>query len=204
MDVYRDKVLQSVRTTEHYLKEYQPKNMIHRTWVVNNYLKNMDNEVLVKEKWTITDLKKVNIFLDSGFITRVLEGTVSETNKFVVKGMLELAAHKAILWNTPRYDKADIPVAVPEFNPGSAKQLQEFFDMLKIEAITTSGKTGKASWNRDNIELLYKTETNEELLEVLQAIIDHSFSGIIKNNFLAAFDSFTVDGDTGVTGTVSI
>lgn len=191
---YKDKVLGSVRTKEDYLKEYNPKNIVHRTWAVNSYLVCINKDDKVKDKWTVADLKKLNIFLKDRFIETAISGKLHPDNAYVKEGMLELATYQAELWNKPRYEKSKEPVIVPAFNPGSAKQLQELFTMLGVEPITVSKKTGNASWNRDNIELLFKTTDNPELLEVLQAVIDHSFSGIIKSNFLAAFDSFIVDG----------
>jgi DNA polymerase I-like protein with 3'-5' exonuclease and polymerase domains len=190
---YKDKVLGSVRTVEHYVKEYNPKNITHRTYVVNNYVENKKVHE-VKSKWTISDIKKLNTYVKEKFLSMIIDGSVSVKNKFVVGGMLTMAKDQSALWNKPRYEKSDIPVEIPKFNPGSNKQLQEFFELLKVSPITVSKKTGNASWNRDNIELLYKISSDKKLLEVLQAVIDHSFSGIIRNNFLAAFDNFTVDG----------
>ncbi len=194
MAEHRRVALQAIREPSHYLKEYAPKNMTHRTWVVNCWLDANQASNLMDDKWTVSHLKKTNVFIESAFLSRVIDGTVSPKSKFVIQGMENLSVEQARIWNLPRYAKADIPVVVPEFNPGSNKQLQEFFEMLEIEPITISAKTGNASWDRDNIEILFKTNTDEDLLEVLQAIIDHSFSGIIKNNFLNAFDNFTIDG----------
>jgi len=191
---YKDKVLVSVRTYHYYLKEFNTKNITHRTYVVNAFLINQKLNDKCKEKWTIPELKKTNQFLKSRFLTNAIDGTLSPVNLTVETGMINLAKEQARLWNKPRYKKSDIPVIVPDINPASAKQLQTFFNMLEIEPITLSSKTGDASWNRKNIEMLFNTETDEDLLDVLQAFIDHSFSGIIKNNFLAAFDSFTIDG----------
>jgi len=190
---HKAKVLASVRSFEYYLKEYVPKNMTHRTYVVNQYLISSGKEEKVKDKWTVAAVKKLNMFAKAEFLNMVVDCSVALDNRYVLGGMLNLANEQARLWNLPREAKSNEPVPVPEFNPGSAKQLQEFFSMLDIPAITVSKKTDNASWNRDNIELLSKTATDEDLLVVLQACIDHSFSGIIRNNFLAAFDSFTID-----------
>jgi hypothetical protein len=191
---YKEKVLVSIRTSVDYIKEYNPKNIVHRTYVVNEFLISCDNSRYTKDKWTVADVKKLNMSVDHLFLYSVVDNTLHADHKIVKSAMETLATYQAELWNKPRYEKSNIPVVIPEFNPGSAKQLQELFSMLKIEPITRSKKTGNASWDRDNIEILYKTTDDEELLKLLQAFIDHSFSGIIKNNFLAAFDSFTVDG----------
>lgn len=191
---HKAKVLASVRDFSYYLKEYQPKNMTHRTYAVNQYLISSDRQDKVKDKWTVADVKKLNMFTKARFLNMIIDCSVSIDNKFVVQGMMNLADEQARLWNLPRETKSNEPVPVPEFNPGSATQLQAFFEMLGIPAITTSKKTDNASWSRENIELLYKTVEDENLLDVLQAIIDHSFSAIIRNNFLAAFDSFCIDG----------
>jgi DNA polymerase-1 len=190
---HKAKVLASVRDYDYYLKEYHPKNMTHRTYVVNYFLANSGYSDKVKDKWTVANVKKLNVFKKSRFLCMIIDGSVEQYNRFVLEGMLNLAKEQARLWNLPREAKSNEPVPVPEFNPGSAKQLQEFFTMLDIPAITVSKKTDNASWNRDNIELLSKTADDEDLLVVLQAFIDHSFSGIIRSNFLAAFDSFTID-----------
>ena len=191
---YKEKVLAAVRTKDYYLKEYNNKNMLHRTYAVNQYLIFTEKQSKIKDKWTIACVKKLNIFLQSNFLDNVAKNTLNVKNNHAVNGMLQLAEDQAVLWNKPRYDKSHLPVEVPAFNPGSAKQMQQFFDMMKIEPISVSAKTNKASWDRDNVEVLYKSTTDENLLEVLQAFVDHSFSGIIRNNFLAAFDNFTIDG----------
>ena len=191
---HKAKALESVRDFEYYLKEYSPKDMMHRTYAVNQYLISSGKEGKVKSKWAVADVKKLNIFEKSRFLESVLDKSVSSKNMFVLGGMKELAEEQARLWNLPRELKSEQPVPVPEFNPASALQLQELFEFLDIPPITTSKKTGNASWDRDNIEMLQKTSTDEDLLDVLQATVDHSFSGIIRNNFLAAFDSFTIDG----------
>lgn len=191
---YKAKVLNSVRGMEHYLVEYVNGDMTHRSYAINYYLEHVGKQDKFKERWSVADVKKLNIFLKDKFLESVVAKKVSKSNIFALEGMKNLAKEKARLWNLPRETKSELEVKVPEFNSASAKQLQEFFSMLSIDPITESKKTGDASWNRDNIEILYKTSSDKDLLDVLQAFIDHSFGGIIRNNFLAAFDSFTIDG----------
>lgn len=191
---YEEKCTQAVRDFTHYLKEYKPGDMLHRTWVVNTYLKIIGRPSDSKDKWSIKDLKQYNIFLKDNLITAVISKRPLSANKYVVKGMKELAEYKAELWNRPRYEKAEIPVVVGSFNPNSNKQVKEFFEMLKIHPLEFSKDTGEASWGRQQLEELKDSSTDEDLLAVLDAFIDNSFSSIIKTNFLKAFDTFTIDG----------
>lgn len=191
---YEEKCTQAVRDFTHYLKEYKPGDMLHRTWVVNTYLKIIGRPSDSKDKWSIKDLKQYNIFLKDNLITAVIAKRPLSANKYVVKGMKELAEYKAELWNRPRYKKAEIPVVVGSFNPNSNKQVKEFFEMLKIHPLEFSKDTGEASWGRQQLEELKDSSTDEDLLAVLDAFIDNSFSSIIKTNFLKAFDTFTIDG----------
>ena len=51
----------------------------------------------------------------------------------------------------------------------------------------------KYSWDRTEVEKVNKATDNEDIKEITQMFIDHSFSAIIKNNFIAAFDRYVID-----------
>jgi len=191
--VYAEKCTQSIRTVDHYIRDYNDKDIIHRTWVVNTYLHTIGQSQEYRDKWTINNLKKWNIWLNDAFIDSIANKYAVKTNKNITAGMLELAEYKLELWNKPRYEQSRVPVKLDGFNPGSAQQKQGLFEMLKIEALDFTD-TGAPSWGRDQLEDLRDMTTDEDLLGVLDALIDHSFSAIIKNNFIKAFDSYTIDG----------
>lgn len=184
----------AIRTLDYYLKPYKPGDMVHRTWVVNHYLERKHRGKDTKDKWTVKDLKEYNIFLNDPFFKSIIEKREMKDVEFVVTAMLKLAQHKLDLWNRPRYEKAETPVDLEDFNPGSSKQCKEFFELMNIEPIAFSKDTGEASWGRDAVEQVLKESTDEKLIDVLEAMVDYSYSAIIKNNFLKAFDSFTIDG----------
>lgn len=191
---YAEKCTQAVRDSDHYLKKYNPADILHRTWVVNHYLTVAGKPNHIKDKWTIAAVKKLNILLKSPFLTSVINKRPMDGNTHVIAAMRELAEYKAELWNRPRQEKAKKPITLPAFNPGSSLQKKELFEMLKIAPKAYSKDTGEASWGRDQIvELKKETSDNPELVAMLDAFIDYSYSDIIKNNFLKAFDTFTID-----------
>ncbi len=191
---HAEKCTQAVRTYEYYLKQYKPGDMLHRTWVVNTYLRHLRRDKDVRDKWALADLKKYNIFLKDPLVKSIIEKRPLSSNKHVIAGMRALAEYKAELWNRPREEKAKEPVDLQPFNPNSDKQIKEFFEMLEVEPLAFSQKTGDASWGRKQLSELMSSTTDPELIFVLEAFIDNSFSAIIKNNFIKAFDTFTIDG----------
>ena len=191
---HREKATACIRKLEDFLCAYRPKDILHRTYAVNAYLKSIEQEHRVKDKWTVKDVKELYVWVPGPFLRCMLEGIDLSQHPSVKQAMVDLANYKLDLWNRPRYENANQAVTVPEFNPGSATQKRELFDMLKIEPLSISKKTGNASYGRDQLEELQSMTTDPELLKILQALIDYSFGGIIKSNFLAAFDSYTIDG----------
>jgi DNA polymerase-1 len=184
-----------LRDRDYYMKEFKSSDIVHRTWVVNTYLHHINKEGDKKDKWTLKDLKQYNIFLKDAFIGAIVEKrNLTNENGAVLCGMHNLAMYKLNLWNRPRLEKAEAPVVLDVFNPGSPKQKSEFFAMLKIEPLARSKDTGEASWGRDQLEELLKSHHEGDLHNALLALIDFSFSAIIKNNFIKAFDSYTIDG----------
>ncbi len=188
------KATEAIRDASYYLKEYEG-NIEHRTAVVNNYLEGIGKRTKTRKKWTVADLKSYLVFDNDTFLQRIVDKSISPNNHHVLEGMQKLAELKAKLWNRPRYDKANSKAKLDPFNPGSAKQCQGIFNMLEIEPLAVSGKTGDASWGRKQIEQLKKQTdpSNEDLIALLDCIIDHSFSGIINSTFLPAFDTYTID-----------
>lgn len=190
---YAEKCTQSVREVEHYLKEFKSSDVLHRTWVVNTYLHKIHKPEDVKDKWILKDLKKYNIFLKDPFIAAICDKRRLTENKDIKAGMVALAEYKLELWNRPRYEKAEKPVVLDPFNPGSPKQMKEFFEMMEVEPIAFTD-TGEPSWGRDEVELVAKVTPEGDFADALSAMVDFSFGSIIRNNFLKAFDRFTVDG----------
>ena len=191
---HAEKATAALRDIEYYLKPYKPGDMLHRTWVVNEYLRMHHRDNDIKLSWSVKDLKAYNIFLKDPFLKAIIDKRPLTKNHQVRYGMVALAQYKLELWNIPRLTKAQEPVTLEEFNPGSSKQKQEFFELNKIPPKAFSKDTGEASWGRDQIEELLNDSKNKEFTDVLEAFIDHSYSAIIKNNFLKAFDSYTIDG----------
>jgi DNA polymerase I-like protein with 3'-5' exonuclease and polymerase domains len=184
------------RTIDHYIKPY--KNTVSdRTWVVNTYLELIDSPHAGKDKWTLKDLKGLNILLADTTIDAIIKDEASSVVKEA--GMLAMAKAKLKLYNK----SIDIRVVeggtreklLPPFSPASNKQKRELFEWLKIDPIRTSQTSGEASWSREAIEELQETtdKSNLELQEVLQLFVDHSFSAIIRNNFIASFKKYTID-----------
>jgi len=191
---YADKCTQSVRTLDHYIKPFKDTDVIHRTWVVNTYLNKIGKSADVKDKWTLKHLKTLNIFLKDNFISALCEKRRLTDNTNVKEGMVELAKYKLDLWNRPRWEASKKPVTLDPFNPGSNKQVKEFFEFMGVPPKAFSKDTGEASWGRDQLEELFKETTDKDLLGVLQPMLDYSSSSIIKTNFIKAFDKFTIDG----------
>jgi hypothetical protein len=191
---HAEKVTAALRDIEYYLKPYKPGDMLHRTWVVNNHLVNIHKSFDCKDKWTVKDLKDYNIFLKDPFFQAVLDKRNLYGNANVKQAMVKLAQYKLDLWNRPRLEKAEEPVDVPPFNPGSNKQCKEFFELMKVPPVSYSKDTGEASWGRAEIEDVLSRTKDPDMVDVLEAMVDYSYSAIIKNNFLKAFDSFTIDG----------
>jgi len=189
------KSTEAIRDVEHFYRDYKG-DMVHRSWVVNTRLKKLKLEKDLKEKWSLADLKMYNVFAKDDVITSILDKTITKDSLAAIEGMQALAEYKAELWNRPRYDKANSKAPLDPFNPGSAKQNQELFEMLNVTPLAYSKDTGAASWGREYIEQLLKQSdgSDKDYDEILEAIIDHSFSGIIRNNFLKAFDTFTLNG----------
>lgn len=195
-EAHAEKATAALRTIDYYIKPYKPGDIIHRTWVVNTYLERQHRPHDVRAIWLVKDLKAYNVFLKDPFLKAIIDKRPLTRNSEVKYAMAELAQYKLELWNRPRHEKAQEPVIIEEFNPGSPKQKSELFAMLKIEPTAFSKDTGEASWGREQIEevLLHNPDPFDDLFPLLESLIDHSYSAIIKNNFLKAFDSFTIDG----------
>lgn len=191
---YAEKCTQAVREIDYYLKEFNDKDVLHRTWIVNTFLKKIHKDDDVKDKWTLKDLKKYNIFLKDPWIDAIANKRRLTNNLDVQSGMRALAEYKLELWNRPRYEKADKPITLPAFNPGSHKQMKEFFEMMEVEPLAWSDGTGEASWGREQLEIVQRNTPEGDFLNALNAMVDFSSSSIISTNFLKAFDKFTIDG----------
>ena len=191
---HAEKSTVALRDIDYYFRPYKPGDMLHRTWIVNGYLRRQNRDNDIKLKWTVKDLKDYNAFLKDLFLKAIIDKRPLTSNHTVKEAMVALAQYKLELWNRPRLDKAQEPVTMEEFNPGSSKQKQEFFALNKVPPKAFSKDTGEASWGRDQLDELVAETQTIEMLDALEAFIDHSYSAIIKNNFLKAFDSYTIDG----------
>lgn len=193
---HAEKATAAVRDVHYYMREYKETDMVHRTWVVNVYLQSIHKGDDVRDKWPIKELKNYNEYLEDDFLAAIAEKRILAHNSQVKVGMVALAEYKLELWNRPRYENAEKPVDLPPFNPGSHKQMKEFFEKNKVAPIAFSKDTGEASWGRDQLELVQKDfpDPLSSMSYALQAMVDYSSSSIIKTNFLKAFDKFTVDG----------
>ena len=142
-------------------------------------------------KWSANDVKKLSA--SRPILQRLLAGTLIPPE--TLPAMTLLSEHKAEIKNKSYHDNIASPsIPYPEFNPASSLQKKELFAMLGYTSEAVSKTTGEESWDRDQIERLFKETSDPILKELLQALIDHSFSAIVRSNFIEAFYRYTVDG----------
>ena len=148
------------KTFEDFLKPFDPKNKIHRSFVVNTYLHSIDRDDMQVEEWTKKDLKKLNQIIASKFISDILYNNIQGYMEPILKqAMVDLATQKAEAYNRNRLEARRERLAKERdnlsFNPNSPQQKQQFFDMLGIESENVT-KAGSPQWDRKSLETLNK------------------------------------------------
>ena len=194
------------RDVRYYLKEYKHTDLVMRSFVVNTYLEDVranykffpDNILPNKDvAWAVNDLKKfIKNNLDLPMLQEIVDKTIPTDNEWVHRAMIKLATYKAENYNhsyDEKIDEIDMSI-VPLFKPGSAPQKVALFQYLNIPCEAQSKTTGVDSWGREEVERVQKETDNQDIKDLCQIFIDYSFSKIIRSNFLAAFDTFVVDG----------
>lgn len=188
------------KTIQDFIKPYKPDDMFHRTYVVNTILEAHCLEYYTCSKWSIADIKKFLTIENVPILQQVIDKKLPESSEYVVTAMYAIASEKMRIYNKSHYEDKVSTITreklLPPFNPGSSTQKKALFEFLDIEPLAYSDKTKEASWGRDQVEEIYRMtlETDTDLRELLQCFIDYSYSAIIKDNFMTAFDKFTVDG----------
>lgn len=187
-----------MRNVQHYIKEFDPKNITHRSYFMYLFSQqhNLPQPTALLPgteipKW---DAKLIKKFADSRpVLQRLLAGTLT-THQLIPKAMTLLATHKCDIYNQKYIEAIKSPdVPLPIFNPASSTQKQALFAWLGIESDTLSKKTGLPSFNRDEIERINKETTDEDVRHLTQCFIDYSYAAIVRNNFIEAFYKYTVN-----------
>lgn len=188
-----------LRSADYYLVDFKPKDMNHKSYFMDEYAKQQgwstpeDKLPTGVGKWPTNLIKKYS--KTNKVLQMLLEGNLPKDMPIIATAMQRLAQDKADMYNNKFLEQVKNPsVPYPVFNPGSALQKQELFDMLKVESDKTSKKTGLPSWDRAEIERVNLSTQDEDIKHLTQCFIDHSFAAIIRNNFIKAFYNFTVDG----------
>ena len=186
------------RTLDYYIKPYNRKNVLHNTYVINTLLNQNGLSKDKRTKWTINDIKKYKLIYNHQLLDDIINNTVQFNNPIILTAMKQLAQTKLDIYNKSKMQKveeATLADLAPPFNPGSSLQKKKLFNHLGIPALKFSKKTGDPTWGREQIEEIKRVTPaeNTDLHNLLQLFIDYSYAGIIKANFLEAFDTFTID-----------
>jgi hypothetical protein len=193
---FKDLMTSKMRDMSYYLKEFDSSKMDHRKYYMRLFIKDKPDIIVPKdEKWKIAYIKTYSIRYPE--LRSIIKKTIRPTDELAIKAMEYLAKDKAEIYNKSykyKISQASTENLIGKFNPGSSDQKRELFEFLNKEALEFSKKTGLPSWGRSQLEDLLKVETDESMKELLQAFIDHSFSAIVKNNFIKAFYEYSIDG----------
>ena len=148
------------KTSEDFIKPFDIKNKVHRSYAVNTYLLSIDRKDMCMEEWSVKDLRKLNQILASNFLQALLDKTINSSMEvYITSAMETLANDKADIYNKNKTDtkieqlqEQDI---IRGFNPGSPVQKQNFFKFYGIESEKET-KTGNPQWDRKELERLQK------------------------------------------------
>ena len=198
LEAYRESQLEKIKPPEHFLKPFKHKDLVHRSYFMYIYANSQGisqpSEFLPSTtipKWDARLVKTLST--TRPLLQRLLDGSLT-THPLITEAMLLLATHKATLHNR-RYEEnlSNPSCELPPFNPGSPQQKSALFEFLGIESEATSKDTGLPSWDRDQIERVFHETTNDDVRELCQCFIDHSYAAIVRNNFIAAFYRYTIN-----------
>lgn len=187
-----------MRDPAYYLKPFKHTDLNHRSYFMEEYGKRFkwgsppDKLPTGVSKWPVHLVKKYA--KTNKVLHKLLKGELPEDFKVIQIAMQKLAEDKASMYNQKYLAQAKNPDRpYPTFNPSSSLQKQELFSMLDIQSEETSKKTGRATWNRAQIERVNKETSDEDVKHLTQCFIDYSFAAIIKDNFIESFYKYTVD-----------
>ena len=197
--IYVEEQRSKIKPIEHFLKPFNYKDKVHRSYFMTTYAptQGMTAPTTLIEgttipEWSAKLVKKLSA--NRPLLQRLLNGELTEANPIVSTAMTNLAKDKAEKHNRRYYANIENPdLEVPPFNPGSSKQKQELFEWLGIPSEATSKDTGLPSWDRDQVERVNKTTSDEYVKDFTQAMIDQSFAAIVRNNFIEAFYNYTIN-----------
>ena len=153
-------LLAKKKTAEDFITPYNNKNKIHRSYLVNYYLKENNKEDMIMDEWSVKDLKKLNQVISSKFLQDLVNNDFqSYMQSTIDAAMQKLAEDKATAYNKNKIDtKIEATKSeqlIKAFNPGSAPQKAKFFEFYGIESENETG-AGNAKWDRKEIERLLK------------------------------------------------
>jgi DNA polymerase I-like protein with 3'-5' exonuclease and polymerase domains len=199
IEAYKKTQKSKMRTPNYYIKEFNSKNVTHRCFFMDVFAAKVGmespEEKLPKgcSKWSAKLIKTFTKKYPP--LKALLDHTILPTNPTAIEAIKLLAKVSAEEYNLSYQAQIKDPdLKKPVFNPGSPQQKQKLFEMLGCYSDKISKKTGDSSWDREQVEHLNKTTVDEDIIAVTQCLIDHSFSAIVKNNFIAAFYRYTLEG----------
>ena len=186
-----------LRDATYYLKEFKPKDMVHRSYYMKLFAAEQGiipptEEVLPGvPKWPVKLVRKLSA--TRPVLVRLLNGELPQSNRLVKQCMQELAEYRAALYNKSYKAQIASPeVDRPTFNPSSPLQKQELFEMLGIESEATTA-SGAPQWDRAQIVNVNIGTTDPDIKEFTSALIEHSYAAIVKSNFIEGFYKYTIN-----------
>jgi hypothetical protein len=195
---YRQEQRSKLKQASHFLKDFDPSKQDHRSYFMHIYATQQSipepSELLPTgiPKWPANTVKK--LAKTNPFLAKLINKQLPSTHPIAKEAMQLFAQHKADIYNKSYQEKIHTPtIPYPVFSAASPQQKQELFSLLNLQSEKTSKTTGSPSWDRSQVERVNKETTDPDLRELTQALIDHSFAAIVKNNFIEAFYKYTVD-----------
>jgi len=196
---YQAEQKSKMKSAKDFPKPFNYKDMQHRSYFMHIFAQKQGIEQPTEllptgiPKWPANTVKKLT--KSRPILSKLLAGQLPD-NHPIIKEALDLwSQHKADMYNKSYVTKIEEPkVDYPKFNPGSSKMKTELFEMLGLKSEKTSKTTGEPSWDRSQVERVNKETSDPILRELTQAMIDHSFAAIVRNNFITNFYKYTING----------
>ena len=196
---YKEERRSKLKTVHDFTKPFKHKDMLHRSVFMLMYNKIHKIDPPVAEllpgvpKWTANLVKKLST--TRPLLRKFLDGELPSTNTYVEATVLELAKIKCGLHNKSYLAQIASPkVDDKPFNPGSSKQKIELFDMLGVEPLEVSKKTGNASWGKDQVKEVFESTQDEDVKKICECFLEYSGAAIVRTNFIEGFYNYTVEG----------